>query len=369
VYRAIDSEGSINQQTFAPDEYTFDTVSQTLTLLPDDDGNPRTFTSSGANVTVVFRPGKPVTETYLLTQPLLDSVTLLNESTPPVPKSQTDGLVTEYTTGSRLDGIPTEPDDEIVDDPFRLIGFTDEESTLYECMSFFEIEDQGITGLISTICEGTLPSGFSGYEDGGEPIYSKTGGGPALPNATGWSSGLFETGDTVGKPTGGHVLDTSGAAYWDQAATPQNFDIEQGGGSPGQFLMVGGGPAFLVPVAAGQGNIDPYTFYTGGLIGPGSAILWPNRLGVDPGAGAGGSARDEGGVDLRTRWYLRIGGGPPYEETFDWEGADDIPPTMPDFEPINPNGPPSATGHGSALFVIEDPVGAPLVWFIVGASN
>jgi hypothetical protein len=369
VYKAVDSEGTPQEQVYSPDEYTFDKVSQTLTLLPDSDGNPRTFTSSTATVTVVFKPGTPVTETYLLTQPLLDSVTLLNEGTPPIPKSQTDGVITTSTSGSNLDGIPTEPDDVIVDDPFKVLEFSADENALYESMSFYEIEDQGITGLISTICEGTLPSGFSGYEDGGEAIYSKTGTGPALPDAYGYSAGLFETGDTVGEPTGAHVLALSGTAYWDQYGGIDDGGHAQGGGMPGKFLMVGGGPAFLVPVPQGQGNIDPYTFYTGGTIGPGSAILWPNRLGVDPDV-ARGSAYDEGGVDLRTTWFLRIGGGdPPLEETFDWEGADDIPPTLPEFEPINPNGPPSATGHGSALFVVEDPVGAPLVWFIVEAAN
>jgi len=49
--------------------------------------------------------------------------------------------------------------------------------------------------------------------------------------------------------------------------------------------------------------------------------------------------------------------------------GDDIPPSLGPDELWNPNGPPSTTGHGSVLAVMEDPVGSPPVMFIIEAAN
>jgi hypothetical protein len=75
VYKIIDG-----QTIWDRSKWYFDPQTQMVTLKIG------AFQSS--TVTVMFVPGTPTTTTYLLNQPLLDSVTLLNEGTPPFPKSR-----------------------------------------------------------------------------------------------------------------------------------------------------------------------------------------------------------------------------------------------------------------------------------------
>jgi hypothetical protein len=172
-------------------------------------------------VTVVFSPGDPVTNTYLCNQPLLDGVTLLNEGTPPFPKSQTAETIPVVIHDGGTRDLSADTPADVQADSWRVLAFQEVAGTYYECMEFCEVDDGGQEGLLSTLCEGFLGSGESGWlDEGGEPIYSPTGTGPAYPG-TGASGGLFETGDTVGGPAGGYV--TAFGPYHEQGlGTPKN---------------------------------------------------------------------------------------------------------------------------------------------------
>jgi hypothetical protein len=204
-------------------------------------------------VTVVFAPCKEaVTNTYLEQQPLLDSVTLLNEGTPPFPKSQ----LAETKHVVIHDGGTRDLDDDtagdVQTDEWRVLAFEEVTGTYYECMEFQELDnanDGGQTGLISTICEGTLGLGFSGYdEDEGEPIYSPSGGGASL-GGVGASGGLFETGDYVGGPVGGFVL-SFGPFLEQGVATPKN----QLGGISNPVVFIPSGDGYIGPPINQVGN-------------------------------------------------------------------------------------------------------------------
>lgn len=135
--------------------WTFDKESQTIFLDTPLSGEQ-------VPVTVVFSPGKPVTNTYLEDQPLLDSITLLNEGTPPVPKNQEAEILPLVEFGSRIndpnDTLNSDPDF-ILNDPYRYVDFSSTENMLYEGMQFLEVDNGGQTGLISSICD----ISFSGH--------------------------------------------------------------------------------------------------------------------------------------------------------------------------------------------------------------
>ena len=88
-------------------------------------------------------------------------------------------------------------------------------------------------------------------------------------------------------------------------------------------------------------------------------MFWPNAP-SDNSLGA-----DAGHLEKRVEWHLHI----TMEEEPMIVAGDDIPPSLPPDEPVNPDGPPSTTGHGSVLAVMEDPPGSPPVVFIIEAAN
>jgi len=355
-------------------QYTFDEDSQVLTLGRDSDGNDYEFSGEHASVEVLFIPGQPTT-TYLENQPLLDGVTLLNEGTPPVPKSQVGDLEWEEVEATRLDGPGGSTGDPSVAriGPTEILTFRDEAGSRYEALEFIEVDNDGQEGLLSPICEGTLPQGFSGFSDeGGDDIYTRSdesvgsAGGDPLDGA-GASKDLVTTGDTVGSPTGAHVLDIKGTKFWQKVQTPKQPEFEQGGGMPGHVLFASGG-SYLGPVVDGSGNPigqEPL----GGTLGPGTALLWPNYP-----SGRVRAGRGEGRIYQRTDWYMRLRAvvtayrsqgmsigslGPdsvgadeaPLDEIWDWTGVDNTPPTRPASWTWNPDGTPSSNGMGAALLV------------------
>jgi hypothetical protein len=178
-------------------------------------------------VTVVFVPGKPVTNTYLLNQPLLDGITKLNEGTPPVPMSQTAESTRQETWGSQIndpqDVLNNDPNF-VLNDPFRVVTFADDADAHYEQMSFMEVNNGGQEGLISFPCEATALDGISGFDsDAGDAIYDTNGA---------------DTGSKVGAPYGGHVLQFSGTSYWEDARRVQPFADT---GMLGSILFAAGG--------------------------------------------------------------------------------------------------------------------------------
>ncbi|MEI6297539.1 MAG: hypothetical protein WCO84_07960, partial [bacterium] len=96
VYKIIDGTNIITYES-----WDFDRYAQLVTLkdpIYQPVGGTAEFSSEHANLTVVYIPGRPVTETYLAKQALLESTTLLNEGTPPVPKQHVAGNLIETLT-------------------------------------------------------------------------------------------------------------------------------------------------------------------------------------------------------------------------------------------------------------------------------
>ena len=314
IYKVIDGD-----TIWTSGDWSFDPYSQTVTLQQDlQTGEVKEFSSEHANVTVYFIPGHPVTNTYLLNQPLLQGITKLNEGTPPVPMSQT-----------------AEAEIEVIDDPpYRTLQHRDVEGTLYESLEFFQVTDNGITGLIASICEGGPGTGFSGLAIvEGEDIYSPDGGGDPL-GGVGNVANHFATGDKVGKAVGAEVFDFSGTSFWLDCNFPKSPDWTQKGGSLGGMLFASGGN-FTNPVVDANGDIIPgVVVAAGGHLGPGSAVLWPSFPARGPVGG------DQGRIYKRTDWLIQIlpateaGFGADPSDTMSLSGADSVPPLYPaDWNP------------------------------------
>jgi hypothetical protein len=117
-------------------------------------------------VGVVFAPRLPVTREYLKTQPLLESQTILNEGTPPVPRGQV-GRATLVTVsgdgGSSPEFPPAGPSNPnyFLRDPYLVQTFEDEAQKLYEQMEFFELPDGGQRGSLTPFCDGGMAVGVS----------------------------------------------------------------------------------------------------------------------------------------------------------------------------------------------------------------
>jgi hypothetical protein len=152
-----------------------------ITLLPDDllDPNPGVGLDDNdypinvqVPVTVSYAPGKPLTKTYLCSQPLLDGVTLLNEGTPPYETALVAKDQVELMWGSRIndpnDLLNTDPDF-ILNDPFRFLDFTSASKAQYEEIDFCEVTE-GETCRLSPFCDTGIPgaaeAGFPGNEPG-----------------------------------------------------------------------------------------------------------------------------------------------------------------------------------------------------------
>lgn len=367
IYKIIDGE-----TVYTYESWTFDPDSQTVTLGQDSSGNNLYFSGEHVPVTVVFIPGKPVTNTYLEDQPLLDGVTKLNEGTPPVPKSQTSKSEWQEVHGSALndpDEALCDPDF-ILNDPNTVLTFKDDPNSLYQDLEFIEVDNEGDTGLIKSICEGTLPTGFSGYtkDEGDELVYKKeTGsvgesagsiGGDPL-NGTGASKGLVSTDERVGRTVGSHVMDFRGTQFWEKVGKPTETTYHPVTGMPGNILLASGG-GFLGPTVNSQGQITG-SAPLGGTLGPGTAVLYPSP---------------KGRTYWRTDWHMSftavarvvsgsVGGSVgvgssvggdvvdvPLEEDMTVAGADNIPPTRPYDWYQNPDGTPDPNDLGACYMVL-----------------
>lgn len=130
--------------------WRFNRDSQEITLVV---GLP----SSGYPVNVVFAPGKTITTTYLQTQPIEESQTLLNEGTPPIQMSQTGTFTVSTVSG---DGgltpafppaVPADPN-YFLRDQYVVRSF--ENTELYEKLEFFQLGNSGATGRIASYQDG-----------------------------------------------------------------------------------------------------------------------------------------------------------------------------------------------------------------------
>jgi len=370
IWKVIDGARILTQES-----WTFDIGLQILTL---NDGI--LFSSEHAAVTVVFIPGLPNTKTYLQVQPLLDSITLLNEGTPPVPQSQTMASEKEIVYGSLL-GDPNAPLGGILllNDPYRVLKLKNDPSSLYENLEFIQVTNGGFSGGIAIAGEGMIGQGFSGWSnakedipsglsaEGDDVIYEPSGAGSVgsigcegeIPGFKG-STPLCPTDEVVGRAVGAHVMDFRGTMFWQENKTPAREDFEQGAGMPGCFLYASGG-SYMGPVVDSQGQIIG-SAPLGGHIGPGCAVLMPNFPSNNVVAG-----RDGGKVHRRTEWVMQlrsvsrivansVGGYTvvdiPLRETVQWPGADNVPPSRPSSWRDNPSGLPNPNGRGAVLMVM-----------------
>lgn len=228
VYTVVDGDATYDRSYWA-----FDPETQTVTM---NDGF--TFSSATATVTVFFIPAKPVTNTYLEKQPLLDGVTLLNEETPPVPKGQLADASLFDSSGTLL-----EVEGALIDDPTdpldKVVALQDDPDALYESMEFIEVTNSGMTGLITSISEGLIPAGATGFSAGeGEIVYSPDGSGDPL-GGVGCCAGLKATDTKVGVVSGGQVMGFKGTSYWEQGRTLNDHGLSQVGGVPGGSMTNG----------------------------------------------------------------------------------------------------------------------------------
>ena len=130
-------------------QWSFNQGAQTLTFstpLP----------ARGTPVTVVFVASAKNTISYLQSQPLEESQTILNEGTPPVPLGQvgTATISTVSADGGPTPLFPPTPPSTygyFLRDPYLVQVFTDIQGTLYEQLSFLKIQDHGTVGNITTL--------------------------------------------------------------------------------------------------------------------------------------------------------------------------------------------------------------------------
>lgn len=194
IYKIVDGSTLFDRSM-----WTFDHQTQTVVLK-----SGYQFTSS--EVVVMFIPGKPVTTTYLMNQPLLASVTALGFGTPPFPKS-------------RMAAAQIAPDEPVMSENDVPV-FVDDPATLYEGMEFMEVSNGGWERLVAIAGEG-VRSPTSGWQaTDGEPIYTFAGSGTPLPNAAGWSAGLKQSGTKTGGTQGASVMGLSGSKFNDRNNPP-----------------------------------------------------------------------------------------------------------------------------------------------------
>jgi hypothetical protein len=254
-------------------------------------------------VTVTFAAGKPVTDTYLCSQPISGSVTLLNEGTPPIPLSRDSAATRSIVAGSIINDPLDVLDDAatlITNDPKRTVEFSLGPDALYADLDTCEVTD-GESVHITTLCDAPGPGmGFSALEIDGPFVNNEftVPGGPAGPHK--------------GSPS-----------------------IK---GSTTHF-----NPAVIF-VASGGG-------ITGGNLGPGTAILHPNQRGPahTPPPGGFGINQDFG-MALALRAVVTDASADPVveqllNETFDFPAEADN---------TTPSGVTPANGYGAADAVLED---------------
>ena len=131
VYQVIDN-GNVRT------DFAFNRDSQIVTMeSPLSDSTP----------VVVFIPAKPVTVSYLRSQPR--SQTTLYQKTPPFVYSQTNSLARMILYGTDYSGVVTEITSETISDPLTSYGYGNSGEYFSEITSF-EYPDEGSTGAMAS---------------------------------------------------------------------------------------------------------------------------------------------------------------------------------------------------------------------------
>jgi hypothetical protein len=266
-------------------------------------------------VTVTFAPAKPVTVSYLCKQPFDQSVTKLNEGTPPVPLSQRKETTISAVFGSQLndpnDKLNTSPDF-VLNNPYRHVEYSNDPDALYDSLQFCTVDDGGQTGLLSIACDGPAP------EEGWIEM--------ALDGTPGAYHDQFGVPGGVGGPWGSQSPSIGGTA----SQIDQTFTLMVSGGSFQDGVLAGGVALSTRP-----------------------PVLYPN-------AGSGSSsavASENFGLNQETKFYIKYSTPTnPLEDSYVLSPeADNTPPSdpNPDTSP-NPDGTPGTQLHGAAIAEMVD---------------
>jgi hypothetical protein len=232
VFNLVDGSTVIS-----PNDFTFNRESQTVHL-----SSGTTFSGEHVPITLSFAPGNPITQTYLLNQPLMDSMILLNEDTPPHQKSQVGNTERQAVHGGVVTD-PTNHEDTIDNSPYRTVEFSDDEEYLYD-LEFFEVDNDGQRDLIKPFCDNEAPDhGLAelGLE-GGLEFTEQNFGTPKSPLLE--SSSILEASGGVLPPDGvlGPVLGGSAIMFPNQQ--PPNLPVgsqAMGVNQQVQIIMIDGG--------------------------------------------------------------------------------------------------------------------------------
>ena len=279
--------------------YTFDKATQNLQFVSTAPlSNPQ------HPVTVTFAVGKPVTKAYLCGQEIEETVTVLNEGTPPVPSDLAQASERTVESGGRIndpDDVLDEAESLVLNDPLRVVTFTDDEDSIYANLQFCEKED-GESVNITTLCDGPGP-GHGLSEIGIDGTF--TSDTPLVPEGP------------VGPFTGSPTITGSTSHFH----------------SGGMFLMASGGAATL-----------PTTTVLN------AAITTPNQRGPS-------GAPPPGGMGMNRDFAVVLQDVTPRTESLDIPSrlSDNTPPSSadPSTDP-NVDGVPTVNGNGGAAYELVD---------------
>lgn len=150
----------VNNEVLPFDSWEFDYPSQIITLNTD-------LPSDKTYVTVMFSPDKErVTKTYLESQSLYESTTLLNEDTPSFYADKDSDAERIVRSGSVLND-PNEKlntPDFILNNQLNFVDFENPDTAWFTCLDIFTLDNGGATGLIAPMCE-TTDTGAASYHD------------------------------------------------------------------------------------------------------------------------------------------------------------------------------------------------------------
>lgn len=295
----VQVDGSVISSTL----YSFDKITQNLQF---DSSAP--LPSDQHPVTVTFAVGKPVTQQYLCSQPLEETVTVLNEGTPPVSSDLDQSAERTIEAGSAINDPSDVLDDAeslVLNDPLRVVTFTDDEDSIYADLQFCETED-GESVHITTLCDGPGPG-----------------------------HGLAEIEIDGHFTTDAHTVPNGPAGPWKGSPAIK--------GSTARFNQSS-------ILTAGGGILPHGMLLGGGATTPSASVLYPNQRGPS-------GKVPEGRMGVNQDFALRLEDVTPRADTFDIQGtlSDNVPPTSadPSTDP-NPDAAPTGNGNGGAAYTLVD---------------
>jgi hypothetical protein len=281
--------------------YTFDKDTQNLQF-----DSTAALPSAQHPVTVTFAVGKPITQQYLCSQPLDETVTVLNEGTPPIPSDLDQPAERTVEAGSKINDpsdVLDGAESLVLNDPLRVVTFTDDEDSIYADLQF---------------CT---------KEDGDNVHITSDGPGPG--------HGLAEIAIDGHFTTDAHIVPNGPAGPWRGSPVIK--------GSTARFNQSS-------ILTAGGGGIPHGMLLGGGASTPSASVLYPNQRGPS-------GQVPESRMGMNQDFALRLEDVTPRSDTFDIQGtlSDNVPPTSADpATSPNPDAAPTGNGNGGAAYTLED---------------